>query len=165
LYRRRRTTGVSEIEARRLSPGAIARQTDTPSFWPQPRMALRLGFFFMLRNSALCRRGLANGLLAGPLSFRGLLQRRPYHFDSLPSRTAITAKGNHCSRLGWKLTRPPEGLPCPNCDSPSVVYPEATKDHAAVACGGCGTFLATRGQFRQLLERQAVQSRMVTTRC
>ena len=52
----------------------------------------------------------------------------------------------------------PEGLTCPNCDSPSVVYPEATKDHAAVACGGCGTFLATRGQFRQLLERQAVQS-------
>jgi hypothetical protein len=46
-----------------------------------------------------------------------------------------------------------------------VVYPEATKDHAAVACGGCGTFLATRGQFRQLLERQAVQSRMVTTGC
>jgi hypothetical protein len=25
--------------------GAIARQNDTPCFWPQPRMALRLGFF------------------------------------------------------------------------------------------------------------------------
>ena len=59
----------------------------------------------------------------------------------------------------------PEGLTCPNCDSPSVVYPEAAKDPAVVVCGGCGTFLATRGQFRQLLERQAVQSRLVTTGC
>jgi ribosomal protein S27E len=70
----------------------------------------------------------------------------------------------YCSAR-WKGIQMPEGLTCPNCDSPSVVYPEATKDHAAVACGGCGTFLATRGQFRQLLERQAVQSRMVTTGC
>jgi hypothetical protein len=28
--------------------GAIARQNDTPCFWPQPRMALRLGFFHKL---------------------------------------------------------------------------------------------------------------------
>ena len=80
------------------------------------------------------------------------------------SYTHLIALCRYCSAR-WKGIQMPEGLTCPNCDSPSVVYPEATKDHAAVACGGCGTFLATRGQFRQLLERQAVQSRMVTTGC
>jgi RNase P subunit RPR2 len=65
-----------------------------------------------------------------------------------------------------------EELTCPNCDSPAVVFHKAavvfhkaTNDHAAVRCGGCGTLLATRGQFRQLLERHAAQSRLVTTGC
>jgi hypothetical protein len=51
------------------------------------------------------------------------------------------------------------------CASISVVYHDAPNDNAAVMCGGCGMFLSTRGQFRQLLERQAVQSRLVTTGC
>jgi hypothetical protein len=46
-----------------------------------------------------------------------------------------------------------------------VVYHDASTDDAAVMCGGCGTFLATRGQFRHLLERQTAQSRLVTTGC
>jgi ribosomal protein S27E len=58
-----------------------------------------------------------------------------------------------------------EELNCPNCDSPTVVFHNATNDHAAVRCGGCGTLLATRSQFRQLLERHAAQSRLVTTGC
>jgi hypothetical protein len=58
-----------------------------------------------------------------------------------------------------------EELACPNCASISVVYHDASSDDAAVMCGGCGMFLSTRGQFRQLLERQAVQSRLVTTGC
>jgi transcription elongation factor Elf1 len=58
-----------------------------------------------------------------------------------------------------------EELACPKCASISVVYHDAPNDHAAVMCGGCGMFLSTRGQFRQLLERQAVQSRLVTTGC
>jgi ribosomal protein S27E len=58
-----------------------------------------------------------------------------------------------------------EELTCPSCDSPTVVFHTETGDHAAVRCGGCGTLLATRGQFRQLLERHAAQSRLVTTGC
>jgi transcription elongation factor Elf1 len=45
-------------------------------------------------------------------------------------------------------------LTCPNCDSPTVVFHKATNDRAVVRCGGCGTLLATRDQFRQLLERE-----------
>jgi transcription elongation factor Elf1 len=56
-------------------------------------------------------------------------------------------------------------LTCPNCDSPTVVFHKATKDRAVVRCGGCGTLLATRDQFRKLLERHAAQSRLVTTGC
>jgi hypothetical protein len=60
----------------------------------------------------------------------------------------------------------PEGLACLNCASISVVYHEAVNDEDAhVMCGGCGMFLTTRCQFRQLLDRQAVQSRLVTTGC
>jgi hypothetical protein len=58
-----------------------------------------------------------------------------------------------------------EELTCPKCDSPAVVFHKVTNDHAAVRCGGRGTLLATRGQFRQLLERHAAQSRLVTTGC
>jgi ribosomal protein S27AE len=52
-----------------------------------------------------------------------------------------------------------EELTCPRCDSVTVIY----HDGAAVMCGECGVFLATRAQFRQLLKRQAAQSRVVTT--
>ena len=58
-----------------------------------------------------------------------------------------------------------EELTCSRCDSVTVVYHDPPRDGAAVMCGGCGVFLATRAQFRQLLERQAAQSRVVTTGC
>jgi ribosomal protein S27E len=46
---------------------------------------------------------------------------------------------------------------CPVCDSPAIVYPEGEADR--VLCGGCGAFLATRGQFRVLVaERTDVQT-------
>jgi hypothetical protein len=58
-----------------------------------------------------------------------------------------------------------EELACPKCASISVVYHDAPNENAAEMCGGCGMFLSTRGQFRQLLERQAVESQLVTTEC
>jgi hypothetical protein len=58
-----------------------------------------------------------------------------------------------------------EELACPKCASISVVYHDAPNGTAAVTRGGCGMFLSTRGQFRQLLERQAVQSRLIITGC
>jgi hypothetical protein len=64
--------------------------------------------------------------------------------------------------LRFKEDMMAEELACPKC---AVVYHDAPNDNAAVMCGGCGMFLSTRGQFRQLLERQAVQSRLVTTGC
>jgi hypothetical protein len=39
---------------------------------------------------------------------------------------------------------------CPRCDSPSVTYPDEGEDR--VVCAGCGAFLATRSQFRRLIE-------------
>jgi transcription elongation factor Elf1 len=48
----------------------------------------------------------------------------------------------------------PKEFACPVCDSPAIVYPEeGEKDR--VVCGGCGAFLATRIQFRRLVEQQA----------
>jgi hypothetical protein len=58
-----------------------------------------------------------------------------------------------------------EDLCCPDCDSPAVIFPQATNERAAVRCGGCGKLLATRAQFRRLLERHAAESRLVTTGC
>jgi transcription elongation factor Elf1 len=58
-----------------------------------------------------------------------------------------------------------EELNCPNCDSPAVVFHKTTNDQAAVRCGGCGTLLATRDQFRRLLARHAAESQLATTGC
>jgi transcription elongation factor Elf1 len=58
-----------------------------------------------------------------------------------------------------------EDLRCPNCDSPTVVFSQATSERAAVRCGGCGKLLATRAEFRRLLQRHAAESRLVTTGC
>ena len=58
-----------------------------------------------------------------------------------------------------------EDLRCPDCNSPAVILPRATNERAAVRCGGCGKLLATRAQFRRLLERHATKSRLVTTGC
>jgi ribosomal protein S27E len=55
-------------------------------------------------------------------------------------------------------------LNCPSCDSASVVYQEISDD-SPVVCGVCGTFLATRGEFRHILERQAEGSGLNTTGC
>jgi transcription elongation factor Elf1 len=41
---------------------------------------------------------------------------------------------------------------CPVCDSPSIVYPEEGEEDRVV-CGGCGAFVATRDQFRRLVEQ------------
>jgi transcription elongation factor Elf1 len=43
---------------------------------------------------------------------------------------------------------------CPVCDSPAIVYSEEGEEDRVV-CGGCGAFLATRDQFRRLIEQQA----------
>jgi hypothetical protein len=43
---------------------------------------------------------------------------------------------------------------CPVCDSPAIVYPEEGEQDRVV-CGGCGAFLATRNQFRRLVEEHA----------
>jgi transcription elongation factor Elf1 len=43
---------------------------------------------------------------------------------------------------------------CPVCDSPAIVYPEEGEQDRVV-CGGCEAFLATRNQFRRLVEEPA----------
>jgi hypothetical protein len=43
---------------------------------------------------------------------------------------------------------------CPVCDSPAIVYP-AEGEEDRVVCGGCGAFVATRDQFRRLVEQHA----------
>jgi transcription elongation factor Elf1 len=47
-----------------------------------------------------------------------------------------------------------EEFACPVCDSPAIVYPEEGEEDRIV-CGGCGAFVATRDQFRRLVERHA----------
>jgi transcription initiation factor TFIIIB Brf1 subunit/transcription initiation factor TFIIB len=58
----------------------------------------------------------------------------------------------------------PKEPTCPNCQSPSVIYPEDLDD-GPVVCGACGAFLATRGQFRHFLERHAARSGVHTAGC
>jgi hypothetical protein len=52
---------------------------------------------------------------------------------------------------------------CPHCSSPSVVYPDEDEDR--VICAGWGAFLATRSQFRQLIERRESHSEIQTSGC
>jgi hypothetical protein len=59
----------------------------------------------------------------------------------------------------------PEEFACPSCGSPSVVYPDAEEDNACVVCRACGAFLATRGQFRQLVDGNAARSGEHTSGC
>ena len=51
---------------------------------------------------------------------------------------------------------------CPRCDSPSVAYPD---EGDRVVCAGCGAFLATRTQFRQLIEPREKHSEIQTSGC
>jgi transcription initiation factor TFIIIB Brf1 subunit/transcription initiation factor TFIIB len=52
---------------------------------------------------------------------------------------------------------------CPHCESPSVVYPDEGEDR--VVCAGCGAFLATRSQFRRLVEMRERYSEIRTSGC
>jgi hypothetical protein len=47
-----------------------------------------------------------------------------------------------------------EEFACAVCNSPEIVYPEDGEEDRVV-CGGCGAFVATRGQFRRLVEEHA----------
>jgi hypothetical protein len=52
---------------------------------------------------------------------------------------------------------------CPHCGAPSVVYPDEGED--SVVCAGCGAFLATRSQFRRLIERWERHFEIRTSGC
>jgi transcription elongation factor Elf1 len=43
---------------------------------------------------------------------------------------------------------------CHVCDSAAIVYPEKGEEDRVV-CGGCGAFLATRSQFRRLIDEHS----------
>jgi hypothetical protein len=47
-----------------------------------------------------------------------------------------------------------EEFACSVCDSPAIVYPKGGEEDQ-VMCDGCGAFLATRSQFRRLIEGPA----------
>jgi transcription elongation factor Elf1 len=59
----------------------------------------------------------------------------------------------------------PDEFACPNCGSPSVVYPDVEEDDGRVECRGCGAFLATRGQFRRFVEARAARAGVQTSGC
>jgi transcription elongation factor Elf1 len=59
----------------------------------------------------------------------------------------------------------PEEFSCPSCGSPSVLYCDAADDDERVVCGTCGTFLATRIEFRKFVEGRAVRSGLHTSGC
>jgi transcription initiation factor TFIIIB Brf1 subunit/transcription initiation factor TFIIB len=43
---------------------------------------------------------------------------------------------------------------CPNCRSPSVVYPDSVDDEQAhILCRGCGMIMGTLAQFRRAVQR------------
>jgi hypothetical protein len=58
-----------------------------------------------------------------------------------------------------------EEFACPNCDCPSVVYPDTGEDDGHVTCRACGTFFATLAQFRSSVERRAPRSDTETSGC
>jgi hypothetical protein len=53
---------------------------------------------------------------------------------------------------------------CARCDSPSIAYPDEGEEDRIV-CAGCGAFLATRTQFRRLIERREKSSEIRTSGC
>jgi transcription elongation factor Elf1 len=58
----------------------------------------------------------------------------------------------------------PKEFACPRCGSPSVVFPDEGKDDRIV-CGGCGAFLATRRQFRRIIDGPEKRSEAQTSGC
>ena len=59
----------------------------------------------------------------------------------------------------------PQEIACPNCNCPSVVYPQIPEDHERVVCHACGTTLASMSQFRRLVEVLAPRNGPMTTGC
>jgi transcription elongation factor Elf1 len=53
---------------------------------------------------------------------------------------------------------------CPRCDSPSIAYLDEGEEDRVV-CAGCGAFLATRTQFRRLIEGREKSSEIRTSGC
>jgi len=71
-----------------------------------------------------------------------------------------------CSaRGGYQMTdrriRIASEFACPCCDSPSVAFPDEGEDR--VVCAGCGAFIATRSQFRRLIERREGHPKIPTS--
>jgi ribosomal protein S27E len=72
----------------------------------------------------------------------------------------------HRNRAEHPMT---EDLRCPDCDSPAVIFPQATNERAGVRCGGCGK-LSLHGPssgdcWSVTLLSHAAESRLVTTGC
>jgi hypothetical protein len=53
---------------------------------------------------------------------------------------------------------------CRRCESPSIAYPDEGEE-GRVVCDGCGAFLATRSEFRRLIERREMRSEVQTSGC
>jgi len=45
-----------------------------------------------------------------------------------------------------------DDLGCPACGSPALIYPRLLEEDEPVACSGCGTFVATYGEFKRRAE-------------
>jgi transcription elongation factor Elf1 len=58
----------------------------------------------------------------------------------------------------------PKEFACPRCGSPSVVYPDEGEDDRVV-CDGCGAFVATRSQFRRIIDGREKHSQVQTSGC
>jgi transcription elongation factor Elf1 len=58
-----------------------------------------------------------------------------------------------------------EEFSCPNCNSQSVIYPDASDDDERVVCRACGTILATMAQFRNWIERRRPGREAMTSGC
>jgi hypothetical protein len=55
---------------------------------------------------------------------------------------------------------------CPNCCSPSVVYPDSVDDEEAhVLCRGCGMIVGTVAQFRLAVQRMTAVSASSVSGC
>jgi transcription elongation factor Elf1 len=90
--------------------------------------------------------------------FEGSLRNNDFRFP-LMDRTP-TRRGVSNAETAMK-----EEFGCPSCGSPSVLYCDAIDDDERVVCGTCGTFLATRVEFRKFVESRAVRSGVHTSRC
>jgi hypothetical protein len=100
-------------------------------------------------TSTAVHTALAQGFLAGVKTsgVGGTLARNVF-----PSQQLCNARD-----VGWPTFTDEsmsEEFACPVCDSPAIVYPEEGEEDRIV-CGGCGAFVATRDQFRRLVERHA----------